>query len=60
METFLREALGDELLATTQSEPELCHRNSLPSSAKGKGAGSESLFLTVGEYRTLTELAKQV
>jgi len=59
-ETFLREALGDELLATTQSEPELCHRNLLPSSAKREVDGSESLFLTVRDYRTLTQLARQV
>jgi hypothetical protein len=60
METFPREALVDELLVTTQSEPELCHRSSLPSSAEREGDGSDSLLLTVGDYRALTQLARQV
>jgi len=60
METFLTEALGDELLATTQNEPELCHRNLLPSSAEHERDGSESLFLTLRDYRTLTQLTRQV
>jgi hypothetical protein len=60
MVTFPREALDDELLATTQSESEVCHRNSLPSSAELEGGGSESMFLTVGDYRALTELSRQV
>jgi hypothetical protein len=60
METFLREALGDELLVTTQSEPQLCHRNLCPSSAERERDGSESLFLTLEEYRARTQLARQV
>jgi hypothetical protein len=60
MESFLIEALGDELLASAQSEPELCHQSSPLPSPEGEGDGSESPFLTVGKYRTLTQLARQV
>ena len=60
METFPREAFGDELLATTQREPESYHRNLPTSSAEHVGDGSESLFLTLADYRTLTQLARQV
>jgi len=60
MESFLIEALGDELLATAQSDPQVCHQSSLSTSAEGEGDGSESPFLTVRKYRTLTQLARQV
>jgi hypothetical protein len=60
MESFLIEALSDEQLASAQSESELCHKSSLLRSEEGEGDGSESPFLTVRKYRTLTQLARQV
>jgi hypothetical protein len=59
IESFLIDALGDELLASPQSEPELYHRSSLPLE-EGEGDGLESPFLTVRKYRKLTQLARQV
>ncbi|XP_023705185.1 anillin isoform X2 [Cryptotermes secundus] len=59
IESFLIEALGDEQLASTQSEPKLCHRSSLLPSEEGEGDGLESPFLSVRKYRTLAQLARQ-
>jgi hypothetical protein len=60
MESFLIEALGDEPLATTQSEPQFCHRSLQHATAEEEGDGLQSPFLTIRKYRTIMQLARQV
>ncbi|XP_069682002.1 anillin-like isoform X2 [Periplaneta americana] len=59
VESFLREAIGEELLTVARSEPELFHHKSLPLSSETDGDDSDSPYITLKKYRTATHLARQ-